>query len=82
MSRGELRRQLGDAAVYSVAEAVALIGGNEARTRRWLRDAGLVRETPVGRRVFWDEVRRALAARPEEPARPTTLRRGGLSRST
>jgi hypothetical protein len=82
VSRGELRRQLGDAAVYSVAEAVALIGGNEARTRRWLRDAGLVRETPVGRRVFWDEVRRALATRPVEPPPKSSLKRAGLSRSS
>jgi hypothetical protein len=70
-TRALARRELGAAAVLSEAEAVRLLPCRDSTARRWLRDRGLVRSTPIGEVVVWGDVVAALVDAPkEEPPRP------------
>ena len=66
--RDAARRELGAAAVVTEAEAVRLLPCRDATARAWLRERGLVRETPLGRVVVWGEVLREIAQQDEAPA--------------
>lgn len=74
--RRTARRQLGAAALFSEAEAVALLTCRDSIAREWLRSRGLVRDHPqLGRIVIWADVLEAirLDGTPAEPEpRPAT----------
>ena len=56
------RRELGDAAVLTPAQAVILLGDGEARA--WLEREGLIHRLPFGERVVWREVLEAIERAP------------------
>lgn len=73
--RREARRQLGDAAVISEAEAFALLPCRDSTARAWLRSSGLVIEHPqLGRVVIWGDVLAAIRAGKGPDAKPAPRR--------
>lgn len=75
--RARRRLLLGEAAVVSPSQAVALLPMQAAKGRAFLRDRDLVRTVAGVRLVLWREVLAALAddeARPSTPS-PTSTRR-------
>lgn len=83
MSAADARRQLGVAAVVSVAEAATLLPVRDATARAWLRRRGLIRSVPhLGEVVVWGDVLDAVRQDQGE-AKPlrsseTPLRRAGV----
>lgn len=83
-ARREARRQLGDAAVYSEAEAIALLPCRDSTARAWLRERGLSRVTPMGRVVVWGDVVAEIrrAGEPSEPEPAAVRPAASLPRAT
>lgn len=52
----ERRALLGEAAVYSLDDAVSLLPGKRETVVQWLRESQLVRPGPAGDVVVWGDV--------------------------
>lgn len=83
--RSEARLLLGDAAVFSVEEAVRLLPFRDGTAREWLEEHGLVHNrSELGRYVLWSEVLAALGPAPkverDRSRGPSSLPRAGLRR--
>lgn len=79
------RASLGDAAVFPLGVAARLAGGEQRKTKAWLRALGIVWTHPItaDEWVTWGEVRAALECRSSKRAAVTegAARLSGLRRT-
>ena len=74
-SRNESRLNLGQAAIFSVAQAVGLLPLADREAKQWLIDHDLIRHLSGRRVVIWGEVLHALSSNEDDAAsEPQTTR--------
>lgn len=79
--RAQARRQLGEAAVLTPAQAAQLLPWDDASAGEWLRRRGLVRRVDGREVVIWGDVLEAIRSGGQDASPPparTVLRRGKL----
>jgi hypothetical protein len=78
--RNLARRQLGEAAVFSLNQAAELLPWADSEVRQWLTDRGLVRHVNGRSIVRWRDVLEALGDPPSAPVPNPAPKRAPLPR--
>jgi hypothetical protein len=80
IDRNTARRQLGEAAIFSLNRAAELLPWADGEARQWLEARGLVRHVNGRGVVRWRDVLEALGGSPSAPIVKPTPKRAPLPR--